>query len=160
MNSEGEDDEDGEEGSICPSGGAYVAGDHCLWFASHASLEGSDGGPGELVHVAGVPGEPGYLDGPGAAALFDFEEWGRCSLAVMKNGAVLVVDRGNNAVRLVDPGPGRTVTTFKGGELLGPFVSPSGVALCSVRIHVAPLTPLPPLSLSDQHAPPSRMALW
>ena len=59
---------------------------------------------GQVKTLAG--GEaPGFADGQGAAAAFDTP----CGIALGKNGAILVADTGNDAIRRIDPS-GQVVT--------------------------------------------------
>lgn len=62
---------------------------------------------GAVTTLAGQALHPGYVDGPGATALFSSPE----SIAVDKDGYVFVGDRLNNVVRLITPGG--TVSTLE-----------------------------------------------
>lgn len=71
---------------------------------------------GMLTTVAGVksatgqPAKPGFKDGPAASAMFNRLE----GLDVDSKGNLYVADYNNHLIRLVSPGPTRTVSTFAG----------------------------------------------
>eukprot|EP00667_Euglena_gracilis_P005628 EG_transcript_5668 len=69
---------------------------------------------GRVTTLAGVPGEPGYRDGPARQALF----LRPTSVHVGPAGDVFVVEWGNHCVRRIDP-EGQTVTTLAGSGLPG-----------------------------------------
>jgi hypothetical protein len=88
--------------------------------------------PGGAVSTLAGSGEPGFADGPGAAARFDTPS----ALAIDAGGTLYVADTGNHAIRRVTP-DGRVATIAGSGEpglADGPgasarFNGPVGIAL-------------------------------
>jgi len=68
----------------------------------------------EVGTLAGT-GEPGRMDGPCTAASFNHPS----ALAVLPDGRIVVNDKGNSLLRLIDPASG-SVTTLAGGVVGGP----------------------------------------
>ncbi|MFM1990044.1 MAG: hypothetical protein RJA99_3001 [Pseudomonadota bacterium] len=87
--------------------------------------------PAGLEVLAGQPGGPGLLDGPGAQARFS----GPTGLAVDGTGALWVADTGNLALRRISPDG--TVTTVAGGPDAFDLATRSGLWLKLDRVAVA-----------------------
>jgi len=67
---------------------------------------------GEVTTFAGIPGEPGFIDGPPAQARFNSPT----AVITSQDHAVWVVDRGNHAVRRIDPLAIEVTTVVGTGE--------------------------------------------
>jgi sugar lactone lactonase YvrE len=91
---------------------------------------------GEVITLAGKPGQAGSADGPGAAARFDFP----LGVAIDAAGSIYVADSGSATIRKVSP-VGEVITlagaarVFGSADGVGPaarFSAPSGLAVDSV----------------------------
>jgi len=88
---------------------------------AHGNVFVADGGSGNRIRRIGpdgvvttlAGGQPGFSDGPGAAAAFDTPS----SLAIDRLGNLYVADTGNNAIRKV--APDGSVSTLAGGGAPG-----------------------------------------
>ena len=110
--------------AVDEAGNVYVAdtGNHCIRVISPA---------GQVTTLAGAP-EPGYADGQGAQARFNFPS----GIAIDANRNLYVADTANHRIRKI--APDGTVTTLAGsgqpGNADGPageaqFRAPEGVAV-------------------------------
>ena len=125
----------------CPSGVAVDGTGNVYVGDTHNDTIRKITPAGVVTTLAGSPGNAGYADGTGSAAMF-FYPWG---VAVDGSGNVYVGDHYNDAVRKVTPAG--VVTTLAGGpppsggsDTISSFNSPSGVALdSSGNVYVADL---------------------
>lgn len=101
--------------------GVAVSADGQIVVADAAShtirlFESTDDGY-EVTTIAGVPGESGYQDGPASDALFNSPH----GVLWDADGAVLVVDIGNAAIRLVKDGEVTTLATAATSKIVMPI---------------------------------------
>ena len=101
--------------------GVAVSADGQIVVADAAShtirlFESTDDGY-QVTTIAGVPGESGYQDGPAGQALFNSPH----GVLWDADGAVLVVDIGNAAIRLVKDGEVTTLATAATSKIVMPI---------------------------------------
>src|SRR5262249_9852846 len=90
--------------------------------------------PPAISTYAGVPGQPGYLDGPPAKSLFNQPS----SVVVAPDDTIYVADAENSVIRKIDPVG--NVTTLVGR---GPGAEPSTSIAAASPLTYAPMSPVP-----------------
>lgn len=112
-----------------PRGCAAAADDDALWIADGPTVRRLDLADGSVTTLAGAPGQRGDADGVGMAARFGFLIH---DIEPGPDGALLLADRINDALRRLDPATAAVTTLIRDG-----LDGPGGLARDDDALYIA-----------------------